>query len=403
MSYLIFAVASVIMLGLAVRAGLGRVPRFVIIVLAVECVLAVGALGLSGRFAALVWAGQGCLGLHLWSLLRGHGRNTGWRLLISLPASWFMAAAFLAAPWSAFLWLPDGPPLPWVPFALAGVGLLQSLTARRETVVYDLSVPARAPGREGGPVWHPKGVRRRLGFNRQGDPGLRIIQIADPHLGPFMSEHRLHRLCKRAVAARPDLILITGDLLTREHNQDAEGLTRGLAPLRNHGRVFACLGNHDHEAMPLVRRVLRDLGVTLLVDAATVVNTPAGDVQILGLDHRFQGRAEQMPAIFRAWPRVPGMLRLVLLHDPGAFRFVPDGEADLVFSGHTHGGQLGLVSLGLPWTIVRLLSPIPDHGPWAMGSNRLYVHRAQGHYGFPLRLGVPSEESVLVVAPRPVS
>ncbi len=82
-------------------------------------------------------------------------------------------------------------------------------------------------------------------------------------------------------------------------------------------------------------------------------------------------------------------------HDPGAFRYFPEGAADLVLSGHTHGGQVGLVSFGLPHTFVSLVSNIPDHGPWVANGNRLYVHRANGHYGFPIRFGVPAEESVL--------
>jgi predicted MPP superfamily phosphohydrolase len=85
-----------------------------------------------------------------------------------------------------------------------------------------------------------------------------------------------------------------------------------------------------------------------------------------------------------------------LLHDPGAFRFLPANAAELTLSGHTHGGQLGLVSLGLSWTIVAL-SKCPDHGLWARGAARLYVHRGTGHYGFPLRIGVPAEEGLLRV------
>jgi len=87
----------------------------------------------------------------------------------------------------------------------------------------------------------------------------------------------------------------------------------------------------------------------------------------------------------------------VLLHDPGAFVHVPAGDADLVLAGHTHGGQLRLLSLGLPHTIVSALTRIPDHGLWAHGENRMYVHRGTGHYGFPLRVGVPAEESLLRV------
>ena len=87
-------------------------------------------------------------------------------------------------------------------------------------------------------------------------------------------------------------------------------------------------------------------------------------------------------------------LRLLLLHDPLGFRHVPKGDVDLTLSGHTHGGQLGLVSLGLDWTVLAR-SRWPDHGLFGHGSNRLYVHRGTGFYGFPLRIGVPGEMSVL--------
>jgi predicted MPP superfamily phosphohydrolase len=94
-----------------------------------------------------------------------------------------------------------------------------------------------------------------------------------------------------------------------------------------------------------------------------------------------------------------------MLHDPGAFKHLPEGEADLVLAGHTHGGQVGLLSLGLSWTFLRMFgTKLPDHGFWSRGTDRMYVHRGTGHYGFPLRLGVPAEESVLLVhRPAPVA
>ncbi len=70
------------------------------------------------------------------------------------------------------------------------------------------------------------------------------------------------------------------------------------------------------------------------------------------------------------------LIRLLLLHDPGGFRFVPEDDGSLVLSGHTHGGQIGLLSLGLPLTTVGFV--LPDHGLWAHGCNKLYVHRGQG-------------------------
>jgi predicted MPP superfamily phosphohydrolase len=135
----------------------------------------------------------------------------------------------------------------------------------------------------------------------------------------------------------------------------------------------------------------------LLVDQAVSLDTPAGRVQVVGMDFVWRERKAHLARVCQAYPREAGALRIVLLHDPGAFVHLPEGEADLVLSGHTHGGQVGLVSLGLPYTMMRAFVKMPDHGLWARGTDRLYVHRGTGHYGFPLRLGVPSEESVLAV------
>jgi hypothetical protein len=322
--------------------------------------------------------------LHFALLVRPRMRPLWFRALVSIPASFFVAATFLAFPWAivrAF-----GVPAYgfFVPYLVALVGLVQSLRHRFEEM--DITL-------DGQPA--PSLARHALGSGRVDRP-LRVVQITDPHLGPFMSEARLREIAERAVAASPDLVLLTGDFVTMESHEARESLARALAPLQAlPGRVFACRGNHDHEAPEMVAGALADVGAQLLIDEERTVETPAGPVQILGVDFHFRDRERKTQAVCARHPRVPGALRLVLLHDPGAFRHVPDGEADLVLSGHTHGGQLGLLVLGLPHTFVSAFTEIPDHGLWALGKNRLYVHRGTGHYGFPLRVGVPGEESLL--------
>jgi predicted MPP superfamily phosphohydrolase len=222
-----------------------------------------------------------------------------------------------------------------------------------------------------------------------------VVQVTDPHLGPFQPVDRLRSHLERLLAREPDLVLLTGDFLTMEGGGTPGALARALAPLRPFtGRSFAVFGNHDHEAPGEVRAALAATGVRLLDDEAALVDTPVGAVQILGADHVFRGSRERLAALFERHPRHDGALRLLLLHDPGRFRHVPPGEIDLAFSGHTHGGQLGLVSLGLEWTVLAR-SRWPDHGLFAHGTSRLYVHRGTGHYGFPLRVGVPGEASLL--------
>jgi predicted MPP superfamily phosphohydrolase len=199
------------------------------------------------------------------------------------------------------------------------------------------------------------------------------------------------------VEAKPDLLFLTGDFLTMESQSDPDLLRDALAPLKAiEGKVFACHGNHDLEAPALVSLALAKNGIELLVDDARDVMTAAGPVQILGMEFSYRDRAARLARVCLEHPRTPGALRIILLHDPGAFRHLPAGEGDLVLSGHTHGGQLGLVSLGLSWTFLRLFGlRFPDHGFWARGTDRMWVHRGTGHYGFPLRIGVPGEESLL--------
>jgi predicted MPP superfamily phosphohydrolase len=331
---------------------------------------------------------QALLFVHFALLSVPRMRPFAYRLFVSIPASYFAAATFLAFPWAIAAALGATPHGLWIPYAVASIGILQSLTTRREEVVI---VVDRAP---------VAGLRRHPAAQRvpRDDRPLRLVQITDPHLGPFMSVARLRAICERAVAADPDLVLLTGDFLTMESQETSAHLEAALAPLGAlRGRVFACHGNHDHEAPELVARALASVGAELLVDDAARVETAVGPVQIVGMDFHRARRGERMAAVCARHPREEGALRIVLLHDPGAFRHLPEGEGDLVLSGHTHGGQIGLVSLGSVWTVLRLFVDMPDHGLWARGPDRLYVHRGTGHYGFPLRLGVPAEESVLRV------
>jgi predicted MPP superfamily phosphohydrolase len=320
-------------------------------------------------------------------LVRPRLRSLAYRALISVPAAFFAAGSLLAWPWALAVALGFTPHGAWMPFALAAVGIVQSLTAREEQL--DLVV---------GDGQHVEGLKRYRPNTFRVERPLRIVQITDPHLGPFMSVARLKRIVTRAVERSPDLIVLTGDFLTMESHAHPELLAEALAPLRGMaGRTFACLGNHDHEDLDSVRHALGQAGVRLLVDDAAVVETPAGRVQIVGFDFVWRERASHLARVTAEHQRLPGVLRLLLLHDPGAFKHLPEGEGDLVLSGHTHGGQVGLLSFGLPFTAMRAFVSMPDHGLWARGVDRLYVHRGTGHYGFPLRLGVPAEESLISV------
>jgi len=329
---------------------------------------------------------MGMVYLHFLLMVWPRLRPWAVRWLVSYPASFFVAGTLLG--WPVAIAVGFGLSDRWLllPYGFALLGVIESMYTPE--TVRDVVLDGMDAGT----------LRRYPLGKTNGGPCLQIVQITDPHIGPFMTIARLRRICERAVARNPDLICLTGDFLTIESNRAPRALDEALAPLAAaRGKVFACLGNHDHEALHAVKRALASAGVTLLVDEATQVETPIGRVQILGFDFHFKDREQRMLEVCAKYPRPEGMLRIALLHDPGAFKRMPEGEGDLVLAGHTHGGQVGLVSFGLPWTFVSLVTSLPDHGLWARGKDRLYVHRGTGHYGFPLRVGVPAEQSLIRV------
>jgi uncharacterized protein len=364
----------------------GPYATFLAVLLGIHALSSLGVFAAAGAAWPLLAYLQAAVFVHFALLIRPSLRGPLYRAAVSVPGSWFVAVVFLSVPWGVARALGFHPWGQWVPFALATAGLVDSLWAsedERHLWVDGAVVPS---------------LRRHESVGARDARPLRIVQITDPHIGAFMSVAGLQAICARAVARDPDLVLLTGDLLTMESQRDPAWLAAALAPLKAiEGRCYACLGNHDHEALGTVETALALNGIKLLVDDLAVAETAAGPVEILGFDFVWRDRAEHLRRVTARFPRTDATPRVAMLHDPGAFHHLPDGSADLVLSGHTHGGQLGLLRLGLRGTVVSALSQVPDHGQWALGTSRLYVHRGTGHYGFPLRIGVPAERSLLNV------
>jgi predicted MPP superfamily phosphohydrolase len=351
------------------------------------------------------------VGIQFTHLVRARMRSSYFRWLVSVPAQTFVAGGMLATPWLLFL-LPvrlllgyleffqwEVAQIGWtlleaLPLVVAGLSIITSMTARPETVRFRLS-------RNGPDEIQRVPVERFHG--RPPEPllerPLRIVQISDTHLGPWQSVPRLRSQIAGLVARDPDLVMLTGDFLTMESMGSPGCLEEAMQPLLPIAdRCAAIFGNHDHEAPDHVRDAMAAIGIRLLIDDESCFDTPIGRVQVVGSDYINKDRREHLDELLTRFPRRPDHLRLLLLHDPLGFHSLPDDDVDLVLSGHTHGGQIGLVSLGLDWTV---LSPSrwPDQGLFARGASRLYVHRGTGFYGFPLRVGVPAEHSVLEISP----
>ncbi len=416
---LFFGLAATTLIGVPLYAGSVRgrayaLFGFVILLLSLpgaivmhERLLAWFAPG-TARLANAAFAySMAAAGVHLASLVRPRLRGPGFRFLVSIPGMAFIAAGALSGIWllallplravlAALDWHRALATLRWldlVPFAVAALSIGTSLRVAREVVRIRLAGPE-----DDGPA---RVMRVPLERYRRRPPSplpsrpLRVVQISDPHLGPWQSVAALRRRIAELCAHDPDLVLLTGDFLTMEGRGTPGALAEALAPLGSlAGRTFAILGNHDHEALEEVAGGLESNRIRLLVDEEAVVRTPVGSIQLIGANYVGRGRKEHLERLLARYPRREDHLRMLLLHDPSGFRFVPRGDADLTLSGHTHGGQLGLVSFGLDWTVLAR-SAWPDHGLFGHGRNRLYVHRGTGFYGFPLRIGVPGEASLL--------
>ena len=173
--------------------------------------------------------------------------------------------------------------------------------------------------------------------------GVRIAHLSDFHLGlPSRGSRAVERAVEWVHERRPELVVVTGDLLSRPRGQPA--LRTLLAQL---GTPFVVLGNHDVEYSrdPFSRAgQLTDVApARLLVDAAETVEVRGRRVQLVGVDPRAYRRRASKP-----WELVDHTadLRILLCHYPYILDFLPLEAFDLVLAGHMHDGQISL-PLGL--------------------------------------------------------
>lgn len=223
--------------------------------------------------------------------------------------------------------------------------------------------------------------------------GLRIGHLSDFHLGPRSRGTGATRRAVAWVAARrPDLVCITGDLVSHPRG---EPLLREA--LRRLGRPFVVLGNHDVALSrdPFSRAAeLEDLReAVLLRDEAVTVDVRGRRVLLAGVD----------PASYAAGRAEPGRhtaadadLRILLCHFPGIARTLPAGAFELVLAGHLHAGQ---ITLPYPGGRVTLAHPGARWvtGLYAVAGGTMHVSPGTGTTFVPFRLCARPEATELVV------
>ncbi len=239
-----------------------------------------------------------------------------------------------------------------------------------------------------------------LSPQRDGDDAVRVAVIADLQFERLGDHER--EAVERAMAERPDLILLSGDYhqgTAESFEHELPGLRRLLGRLRAPGGVFAVQG--DVESVARARRVFAGTGIRLLVDEQA--STRVGDraISIAGLRLRYwQASARELTERFEARPGTRD-IRLLLAHRPDAAKWLaPDTRVDLVVSGHTHGGQLQLPLLGPLTTASGVPREVAAGGLHSVGGRPIYVSRGIGverGQAPRLRLGAPPEVSILTL------
>jgi predicted MPP superfamily phosphohydrolase len=215
--------------------------------------------------------------------------------------------------------------------------------------------------------------------------GFRIVQLSDLHVGAGVPLDYLQEAMDRAVALKPDIIVVTGDFVHRggvaENADVASELIRRLrAPLG----VFGVLGNHDHgvynsrgEAVvagpAILENGLAAAGMRVLHNAAVTVTTKDGATI------RVAGYADLWSGGFRpdAIARDTTQPTIALCHNPDtAPTMAARTDCALLLCGHTHGGQVSIPFMGPPILPVRHREYAA--GPYDVGAMRLYVNRGVG-------------------------
>jgi predicted MPP superfamily phosphohydrolase len=230
--------------------------------------------------------------------------------------------------------------------------------------------------------------------------GLRIAHLSDFHLGP---PSRGARAAERAVEwvaeRRPDLTLITGDLLTRPRGEPL--LRRLVAHLPN---CYAILGNHDFAVSrdPFSKQAtVRDLGsATLLQDEGVVVELRGRRVWVAGADPRPEISRRRHRRL-ETLSRDDADFRILLCHYPHAVRRLEPGAFELVLAGHMHDGQ---ISLPFPGGKIRLAHPTARyvHGVYRHPAAVLHVSAGLGTTFVPFRFASRPEATELILrAPLP--
>ncbi len=240
--------------------------------------------------------------------------------------------------------------------------------------------------------------------------GIRIAQLSDIHSGSFFNKTAVRGGVQMALAEKPDVIFFTGDLVNNEASEVKDYLDVFNKLKAPHG-VFSVTGNHDYgdyhrwpgqrEKQQNFKDLIeahRLMGFDLLMNDHRFLEIGGDRIAIIGIENWGGGRFAKYGKLDQAYKGTEDSpVKLLLSHDPSHWDaqvrpLFPD--IDLMFSGHTHGFQFGVEIGNIKWSPSQYA-----YKQWAglhqEGSQYLYVNRGFGYLGYPGRVGMPPEITII--------
>lgn len=241
--------------------------------------------------------------------------------------------------------------------------------------------------------------------------GFKIVQLSDIHCGSFLDTEPLIKAFNMVLEQKPDMILFTGDLVNNEASETEPHL-EAFKMLKAPYGVFSSLGNHDYgdykqwdskeaklKNLDTLKNVHQQSGWRLLMNEHLAIEKDGEKIGLLGVEN-WGGRGGfpkygKMSEAHKGSEIYP--FKILLSHDPSHWDLQVTEEykdVDLTVSGHTHGMQFGIEIPGFKWSPVQYL-----YKQWAglykHDNQYLYVNRGLGFLGYPGRLGIWPEITVI--------
>ncbi len=244
--------------------------------------------------------------------------------------------------------------------------------------------------------------------------GMRIVHISDIHSGSFMNKTAVERGIELIQKQAADIILFTGDIVNdraTEMDDYKDVFSKLSAPMG----VYSTLGNHDYgdyaqwpingvskeQNLDNVKKVHADMGWKLMMNEHKIFEKDGDKIALIGIENwsnkaRFpkHGRLDLAHAGTEEMP-----FKILMSHDPSHWegQVIPQyNDVDLMLSGHTHGMQFGVEIPGIKWSPVQYL-----YKQWAglyeFGKQKLYVNPGFGFIGYPGRVGILPEITVITL------